>query len=95
MNTRNIVLILLACGLIALVAMVSYRKLHANNPKPQCYCSDLCGPRDVKPDDTPFIDPETGICFCKQRDKDNYKPHHCDTAEKVDFISHCDEQSKQ
>jgi len=45
----------------------------------QCYCSDLCDMRARKADDTPFVDPETGICFCKQRDKDNYIPHGCGT----------------
>ena len=43
----------------------------------QCYCSDLCGPRQMHEGDAPFIDSETGICFCQQRDKDNYIPHQC------------------
>lgn len=48
------------------------------NGKPcQCYCSDVCGPRDRKDDDTPFNDAQYGVCFCKQRDKDNYQRNFC------------------
>lgn len=46
----------------------------------KCYCSDKCGPRDIKPGDTPFYDEETGHCFCQQRDKDNYEPNGCGVA---------------
>ena len=39
-----------------------------------CYCSDICEPRYAdKPGDAPFIDPETGICFCQERDRVHYK----------------------
>lgn len=44
----------------------------------QCYCSDKCGPRDRKEGiDRPFVDDETGLCFCQDRDKANYIPHAC------------------
>lgn len=55
----------------------------------QCYCSDLCGPRDLKDDDTPFYDEETGVCFCKQRDKDNYIPNGCNLKLNQDFENCC------
>lgn len=44
----------------------------------QCYCSDKCGPRDRKEGiDRPFVDRETGLCFCLPRDKANYIPNRC------------------
>lgn len=44
----------------------------------QCYCSDKCGPRDRKEGiDIPFVDRETRLCFCAQRDKANYVPNRC------------------
>lgn len=43
----------------------------------QCYCSDQCGPRNKKEIDSPFVDSETGICFCAPRDKANYVPNGC------------------
>lgn len=60
-------------------------------PNVQCYCSYKCGPRDVKPDDTPFYDEELGICFCKKRDQDAYsKPgHECHLKNNVDFPNSC------
>ncbi len=45
----------------------------------QCYCSDLCGYRARKADDTPQTDPATGIRFCKPRDKNNYEKNGCNT----------------
>ena len=46
--------------------------------KCQCYCSDLCGPRDIKHGiDRPFVDQQTGLCFCADRDKVNYIPNRC------------------
>lgn len=43
----------------------------------QCYCSDACGPRNRKSSDSPFVDSETGLCFCAPRDKANYIPNGC------------------
>lgn len=44
----------------------------------KCYCSDKCGPRDIKRGiDRPFVDSETGLCFCADRDKANYIPNRC------------------
>jgi hypothetical protein len=60
-----------------------------NAPECQCYCSDLCGPRDKKVDDTPFYDEEFGVCFCKQRDKDNYLKNSCHLNPKQDFENCC------
>lgn len=48
------------------------------NTSCQCYCSDKCGPRNIKQGiDRPFVDSETGICFCADRDKINYIPNRC------------------
>lgn len=60
------------------------RRFRQEKPQ-QCYCSVKCGPRDVKEDDTPFIDPETGICFCQQRDKDLYEPNNCKVRRNTKF----------
>lgn len=49
-----------------------------------CYCSDVCNLRESRPDDKPFVDPETGLCFCKQRDQDNYLEHGCHVLPKPD-----------
>ena len=44
----------------------------------KCYCSDKCGPRDIKHGiDRPFLDSETGLCFCADRDKANYAQNKC------------------
>jgi hypothetical protein len=63
--------------------------------KAQCYCSDLCGPRDVKPGDAPFYDPVTGQCFCQERDKRNYIPNQCDKKPNVEFESVCEQKTKR
>lgn len=59
----------------------------------QCYCSDLCGPRDVKSDDTPEFNEQYGVCFCKPRDKENYIPNGCHLKNNQDFKNSC--QRKQ
>ncbi len=59
--------------------------------KVKCYCSFKCGPRDVKPDDTPFYDEEVGVCFCKKRDQEAYAQpvHECHKKKNVDFPNSC------
>lgn len=71
---------------ILLLSLIFLFNLSSSNVQAQyqedmpcrCYCSDKCGPRDSRPDDTPFVDPQTGLCFCKQRDLNNFVPHGCD-----------------
>ena len=46
-----------------------------------CYCSVKCGPREVKPGDTPKYDEEDGQCFCAPRDKALYHRNSCDVKE--------------
>ncbi len=48
-----------------------------------CYCSVKCGPREIKPEDTPKYDEETGQCFCAPRDKALYKRNTCDIKEEA------------
>ncbi|MEX0940202.1 MAG: hypothetical protein WDZ41_02490 [Candidatus Babeliales bacterium] len=55
----------------------------------QCYCSDVCGPRDVKLTDTPFINEETGVCFCAPRDQANYYRNGCHLKLNKDFENSC------
>lgn len=90
-------------GIFLVVSIISV--MHAEEPAilkldplasitpvtPQCYCSELCGPRDVKEGDTPQIDPETGICFCQQWDKENYVPQGCNIKDPNPIIpnSYC------
>lgn len=54
----------------------------------QCYCSEKCGPRDIDNGDAPEKDkPFTAnvdgkdICFCQQRDYENYIPNGCEYKE--------------
>jgi hypothetical protein len=51
----------------------------------KCYCSDVCGPRDKRPDDKPFHDKEFGLCFCKMRDKNNFVSHRCNFQPRPDL----------
>lgn len=55
----------------------------------RCYCSELCGPRNSKPGDKPFYDEETGMCFCAQRDKDNYYKNGCHLEPKLEETTCC------
>lgn len=48
----------------------------------QCYCSVKCGPREIKPGDTPKYDEVDKQCFCAPRDKALYKRNSCDIKEK-------------
>lgn len=43
----------------------------------KCFCSDICELRDCAEKDKPFVDPLTGILFCKMRDWRNYVPNGC------------------
>jgi hypothetical protein len=49
----------------------------------QCYCSVKCGPREIKPEDTPKYDEEDGQCFCAPRDKALYKRNSCNVKEEA------------
>lgn len=54
-----------------------------NNAKTcQCYCSVKCGPREIKPGDTPKYDEVDQQCFCAPRDKQLYKRNSCNIKEK-------------
>lgn len=65
----------------------TYRKFPAGC---QCYCSYKCGPRDPnQPGDAPFIDPETGICFCQKRDQEKYFEHGCDKLNNAKGFRSC------
>lgn len=81
------------CLLLLLFSFFTITKTQENEAqqaKPaQCYCSDLCGPRDLKPDDTPEFDEEYGVCFCKPRDRENYIPHGCHLKQNQDFENSC------
>lgn len=46
-------------------------------PNCQCYCSVKCGPRDIKPGDSPRCNKETGKCMCADRDEVLYGPNNC------------------
>lgn len=83
-----IVGVLLAAWLISMLPDSRPKRMAGQSPasggvippdsKCQCYCSDKCGPRDIKHGvDRPFVDQETGMCFCADRDKLNYNPNGC------------------
>lgn len=89
----NRMVILLLISVLASCAWIYHQEMHQVTfaaGSCQCYCSDLCGPRDVKEDDTPRVDLATGICFCKMRDVLNYVPNGCYKKPKVAFTSCCD-----
>lgn len=46
-----------------------------------CYCSVKCGPREIKPEDTPKYDEQDGQCFCAPRDKALYRKNSCHIKE--------------
>lgn len=66
----------------------------ANEGKGRCYCSSICGPRDVKEGDMPFFDAELGQCFCRIVDQENYKINGCDKIPKEEFRSACASQNE-
>ena len=61
-----------------------------------CYCSEICAPRiPDKPGDAPFIDPETGICFCQERDRVNYEKNACYTQHNAKIFNSCCDQMRE
>ena len=92
MYLKNLLLILLASVAIQANAQsICNDNLTTTEQKPcLCYCSDECGPRkNNKPGDSPFIDKETGICFCQLRDKLNYIPNQCHLRPKSEKTNCC------
>lgn len=89
MNLKYVFLLLFLTGFTVVYSQQQAAVDMAKSNYCQCYCSDLCGPRDRKEDDTPFFDTEYGQCFCKQRDKDNYIPHGCNLKPKQEFEFNC------
>lgn len=79
MKTKIFLLLLL---LSSLTMQSTFSAAEAQELK-QCYCSDKCGPRDIgsKKDDAPFVDPETMIYFCQERDRQNYHKNKCHLSE--------------
>lgn len=59
-------------SLIALLSISSYVAMATQAPAGQCYCSRICGYRNIKPADKPVQDADTGLYFCKIWDKKNY-----------------------
>lgn len=69
---------------------------HAEELDCMCYCSFKCGPRyPDQPGDAPFIDPETGICFCQKRDQKAYFKHGCDKKNNAHGFKTCCESKYQ
>ena len=87
---KNYILLFLMLTSIGLVSLANfYRQNPVVITECQCYCSDLCGPRDAKDTDSPFIDPATGICFCQQRDLDNFVPNSCHLKQNETIPNSC------
>jgi hypothetical protein len=60
-----------------------------------CYCSEICAPRiPDKPGDNPFVDPETGICFCQERDRVNYEKNGCYAQNNAKIFNSCCDQMR-
>lgn len=82
--------LLLATSITLTASCPSKESLAPQNEHCLCYCSDACGPRkNDKPGDSPFVDEETGVCFCKLRDKLNYFPNGCHLKPKSDKVNCC------
>ena len=74
MFSKNILFIIALSPFVCMSVQSTHRHQKSMNscPAGQCYCAFACGPRDIKPDDTPFVDHKTGIYFCKERDRKEY-----------------------
>ncbi len=94
MNKKNVLIIVL----ISSFALINAKQYLDKKPKStgQCYCSYKCGPRDAnEPGDAPFIDPETGICFCQERDREKYFVHGCHKRHNAKIFNSCCAQQEQ
>lgn len=88
MNCKNFLLILL-CGFMTIQAKDAAKK-ETKQYNCRCYCSFKCGPRyPDNPNDAPFIDPETGICFCQERDRATYFKHGCHKRHNAKIFNSC------
>lgn len=99
MNKKYLLLFLVCSSFIAIHAKYE-DKTDINNKDTeqcQCYCSFKCGPRDPDQEgDAPFIDPETGICFCQERDRVYYFKHKCHLKHNAKgFNTCCDKKYKK
>lgn len=80
---KKLLLVLIISGLVGSMHAEYYQynnEMSDNNTYYgcQCYCSFKCGPRfPNQPGDNPTIDPETGICFCQERDRRAYFERGC------------------
>ena len=74
-----IIVLLIFCSFTTAMCLVvaESEEIKSISQPRQCYCSERCGPRDVTTEDSPFVDPETGRCFCQQWDKDNFELRGC------------------
>lgn len=100
MNKKSLLIILFLGSFSLIDAKYVGKKSISSESKVydcQCYCSYKCGPRDPdQPGDAPFIDPETGICFCKERDREKYFVHGCDKFNNAKgFKTCCEPKYKQ
>ncbi|MCL4360924.1 hypothetical protein M1446_01040 [Candidatus Dependentiae bacterium] len=80
--------------LFCIISIFSFNLINSMNDKPlceskeccnmespnQCYCSELCGPREKHDGDNPVW--VNGMCFCQQWDVDNYYKNECDKKDK-------------
>lgn len=85
---KRYTLLLLVLGVLSSNTYTNESKTQNEQKVEWCYCSVKCGPRKVEPGDRPFIDEETGMCFCQERDKALY--YRCNGQPKPEYTSYCD-----
>lgn len=91
MNIKHILGIIFLGAFLCLDAKVASKKQAVMECF--CYCSEICAPRiNDKPGDRPFVDPETGICFCQERDRVNYIKNGCHKKHNAKIFNSCCDQ---